>query len=82
MGREFAWVDERSSRFGDRVWYLRADGSVATVPRAWTDLATSDPVVALAEGKSHFRSDDLTALAELVSAIRESVRSSEESDDV
>ena len=59
-----------SSRFGDRVWCERADGSVATVPRAWTDPATPEPFVALAEGKAHFRPEDLSALAELVAQIR------------
>ena len=63
-------VDERASRFGDRVWYERADGSVATIPRAWTDLAAPEPFVALADGKAHFRPEDLTALVELVSEIR------------
>ena len=76
-GQEFVRVDERSSRFGDRVWYERADGSVATVLRAWTDRATPEPFVALAEGKAHFRPEDLSALAELVAQIRGGGQSSD-----
>jgi len=82
VGQEFVRVDERSSRFGDRVWYERADGSVATVPRAWTDRATPEPFVVLAEGKAHFRPEDLTALAELVAQIRDGEPASDEADRV
>ena len=39
LGRQFVRVAERCSRHGDRVWYEAADGSVATNPRARTDLA-------------------------------------------
>ncbi|MBC8426798.1 hypothetical protein H8E07_22010, partial [bacterium] len=59
-----------SSRHGERVWYERTDGSVASIPRAWTDLATPHPFVTLAEGKSHFRPEDLVELVELVAGLR------------
>lgn len=75
-------VDERSSRFGDRVWYERADGSVATVPRAWTDRAAPDPFVVLSEGKAHFRPQELVVLVELVSGIRDGVHPSGGTDHV
>ena len=67
-------VAERSSRHGDRVWYEAPDGSVATIPRAWTDLAAADPFVTLAEDKAHFRPQDLLAVAELISALRADAR--------
>lgn len=75
-------VAERSSRYGDRIWYERADGSVATIPRAWTDLATLDPFVALAEGKGYFRPEDLVGLVELIAGIRVGEQASEGTDDV
>ncbi len=81
-GQEFVLVAERSSRHGDRVWYERADCSVATIPRAWTDLAAPDPFVVLAEGRAHFRLDDLAELAELVAGIRGAEQASNEADDV
>ena len=76
VGQQFVRVAERSSRHGDRVWYEAADGSVATIPLAWTDLATLEPFLALAEGKAHFRPEDLMELAELVAALRSGGRRS------
>jgi hypothetical protein len=70
FGESFSLVAERGSRHGARVWYEARDGSVATLPRAWTDLAPPDPFVVLADGKAHFRPEDLVALAELLTAAR------------
>jgi hypothetical protein len=69
-GQEFTHVAKRSNRHGERVWYEAPDGSVASIPRAWTDLAAPDPFVMLAEGKAHFRPEDLVELAEFVAALR------------
>jgi hypothetical protein len=63
-------VAERSSRHGEQVWYERGDGSVASIPQAWTDLAAPDPFSALSGGRAHFFPESLAALAELVAAIR------------
>jgi len=82
VGQQFVRVAERSSRHGDRIWYEAGDGSVATVPRAWTDLAAPDPFVALAEGKAHFRPSDLVELANLVAALRGGGHASRGADDV
>ena len=81
-GREFVRVDERASRFGPRVWYEGPDGAVATIPRAWTDLATPDPFVVVAGGRAHFRPEDLCALVELVTQIREAADTSDGPTDV
>ena len=75
-------VAERSSGHGDRVWCEQADGSVITLPRAWTDLAAPDPFVALADGKGHFRPEDLAELVELVAGIRGGGQSSDGRDHV
>ena len=80
-GEEFERVSERSSRHGYRVWYESADGSVASIPRAWTDLAALEPFVALAEGKAHFRPEDLVELVELLAGIR-GEHEGDEADDV
>ena len=69
-GQEFVLVAERSSRHGEQVWYERGDGSVASIPQAWTDLAAPDPFTALAGGRAHFLLESLTELAELIAAIR------------
>ena len=69
-GQEFVRVAERSSRHGERVWYERRDGSIASIPRAWTDLAAPDPFSTLAGGRAYFRPESLAELAALVAAIR------------
>jgi hypothetical protein len=63
-------VAERSNRHGEQVWYERGDGSVASIPQAWTDLAAPDPFTALAGGRAHFLPESLTELVELVVTIR------------
>jgi len=63
-------VAERSNRHGEQVWYERGDGSVASIPQAWTDLAAPDPFTALAGGRAHFLLESLTELVELVVTIR------------
>jgi len=68
-GQEFVRVTERASRHGERVWYERRDGSVASIPRAWTDLAAPDPFSTLAGGQAYFRPENLAELAALVAAI-------------
>jgi hypothetical protein len=70
FGQEFVRVTELSGRHGEQVWYERGDGSVASIPRAWTDLAAPDPFAALAAGQVHFRPESLAELAALVAAIR------------
>jgi len=40
------------------------------LPASWTDVITVDPFVAVAEGRSLFRAEDLLDLAELVGRLR------------
>jgi len=82
FGQQFVLVAERSSRHGHRVWYERADGSVATLPRAWTDRAEPDPFAVLAGGRCHFRPEDLTELVELIAGLLVNERTSDGADDV
>ena len=63
-------VDLRRNRHGDRVWYQAADGTVRTVPRAWTSLATRDPFEVIAAGRACFRPDDLLRRAALLNEVR------------
>jgi hypothetical protein len=70
LGQEFAFVSLRSNRHGEQVWYQRADGSIASIPRAWTDQAAPDPFSDLAAGRVHFRPERLAELAALVATLR------------
>jgi len=69
FGQEFVRVSERSSKHGEYVWYERSDGSVVSIPRAWTDWATPDPFSTLAAGRAHFRPERLAELAALIAAL-------------
>jgi hypothetical protein len=40
------------------------------VPARWTSVVGSDPIVALAAGRSHFRVVDLLELAELIKRLQ------------
>ena len=50
QGRE--WGEER-------VYYRDQDGRMRFLPVCWTNLAASDPFVAMAAGRAHFRVEDL-----------------------
>ena len=69
-GRAFEFVAVRRTWKQDRVFFLLEDGTLTSVPTAWTDRAEPDVFVAVAAGRSPFRVEDLLALAELVNALR------------
>jgi hypothetical protein len=52
------------------VFFSLEDGTLTSVPRAWTDLADPDVFVTVAAGRSPFRVEDLLVLAELVESLR------------
>lgn len=54
----------------DRAFFLDEDGTLKSLPTAWTDAAAPDVFVAVAAGRSPFRAEDLVALAELVAHVR------------
>ena len=82
VGREFVWVAERSSGHGERVWCEQTDGSVITLPRAWTDRAMPDPFAALSGGRCHFRPEDLAELVEVIAGIQGGEQGSDRADHV
>jgi hypothetical protein len=47
----------------------RPDGSLCLIPASWTDFLPSDPYLMVGKGRSHFRVEDLIALAELLKDI-------------
>ena len=77
-GREIVVVDKRRSRHGDRVWYEADDGSIHTLPLAWTSLADPHPFELISAGRARFRPDDLIRLAALLDDV---LRQNVDSDD-
>lgn len=51
------------------MFFLLDDGTLTSVPTGWTDMAEPDVFVATAAGRSHFRPQDLLALAELIDGL-------------
>jgi hypothetical protein len=50
----------------DRVYGHAEDGDLIGLPASWTDVVAADPFVAIANGRAHFRTEDLWALVQLV----------------
>ncbi len=70
-GGTFEVVDRRGGR-GDEFLYLEmGDGQVHRVPAAWTSLGRIDEFVALSNGRSAFRVEDLVRLVELLEQLAE-----------
>ncbi|MGH9247223.1 MAG: DUF5372 family protein [Acidimicrobiales bacterium] len=69
-GREFVFVALRQTWGEHRAFFLDDDGTLKSLPTAWTDAAAPDVFVAVAAGRSPFRAEDLVGLAELVARAR------------
>jgi uncharacterized protein DUF5372 len=66
LGREFVLVAVHHNWGEDRVFFLDEQGTQCSLPRGWTDAADPDPFVALADGRSALRVEDLLASVRLV----------------
>ena len=67
-GREFMLVSYRKNWGEERVFFDNG-GTLISLPARWTDVLSPDPLVALSQGRSAFRADDLLELAELLRGI-------------
>jgi hypothetical protein len=67
-GRSFELVTYRKTWGEDRVFFHEG-GRLRALPADWTDAADAPVFVALAEGRAHFRPDDLLRLVELVGGL-------------
>jgi Family of unknown function (DUF5372) len=54
----------------DRVFFFADGGQLTSLPAGWTDVDPPDPFVAIADGRSMFRVEDLLALALLLEGLR------------
>jgi Family of unknown function (DUF5372) len=71
-GRSFELVAYKSAWGEDRVYFYNDEQHLIALPASWTDFVTVDPFVAVAEGRSLFRAEDLLDLAGLVDRLRSS----------
>lgn len=65
-GAEFALVTAKATWGLDRVYYHDAEGTLVSMPRAWTSVRPCDPFVEVSAGRSPFRIQDLLELAALL----------------
>lgn len=68
-GRAVELFDHRNVVGVERVLLEDADGLRTWIPAAWTDIGPVDPFLAVSEGRSPFRVEDLVRLVELVSEV-------------
>ena len=69
-GRTFEFVAARRTWKQDHVFFMLEDGTLTSVPTAWTDLVEPDVFLTVAAGRSPFRVEDLLVLVELIEAVR------------
>ncbi|NOQ54998.1 MAG: hypothetical protein GQ558_10400 [Thermoplasmata archaeon] len=69
-GEEFEFNEYRRGWRGEKIWFLREDGSTCSMPLAWCDLQPPDPYLVVGEGRAAFRIEDLLRLTELLAEVR------------
>jgi hypothetical protein len=69
-GREFNLVVRKKNWGEDRVFFFTENGQLTSLPAGWTNVDPPDPFVAIADGRSMLRIEDLVALALLLDGLR------------
>jgi len=69
-GQDFEVVSHRKYFTEDRVYFFDETGGYRSIPAQFTSLAPQDPFVVMSAGSSHFRTEDLLELAELLEKLR------------
>jgi Family of unknown function (DUF5372) len=70
FGCEYELVVRRRNWGEDRVYFHDSEGVLRSLPAGWTDADEVDAFVAMAAGRSPFRTDDLLELADMVARLR------------
>lgn len=73
-GRVFQLESCRHAWGEARVYFYDEEGQLRHLPATWTDIAETDPFVAVASGRAHFRPSDLLSLSRLVRELDEEGR--------
>jgi hypothetical protein len=66
QGRDFTLVTYRMNWGEDRVFFHDEQGLLVSLPARWTDVLPPEPLVAMSQGRSPFRVDDLVPLVALI----------------
>lgn len=75
-GKEYELVGFAHTWGEHRVFFRETgDQHVRSLPASWTDVEEPDAFVAIAAGRSLFRTEDLLALADLLDGLRPERRS-------
>ena len=64
-----------------RVYFHDSNQLLISVPASWTSIATEDPFVKIAAGRSRFRSEDLLRLCNLIEDLEQRINKKEDADD-
>ncbi len=59
-------ITRRHNWSEDRIYFHDDEEKLRSIPSQWTSLVAEDPVVAIGEGRAHFRLADLLELANLL----------------
>jgi hypothetical protein len=68
-GQRFVLATRKLNWGEERVMFYDAHGRLRSLLASWTNIDEADVFAQLAQGRSFFRPDDLTELAELVEGI-------------
>ena len=69
-GKKFEIIKCRHGWGKERVWFYKQNGTVGTLPLAWTNLRSPDPYLDMEGEHSPFRIEDLLQLSDLIKEIK------------
>ena len=69
FSQEYLLVELRQNWGEDRVYYHDADNRLRSLPTSWTSLASVNPFLIAAEGRSRLHIDGVLALTRLIQAL-------------
>jgi hypothetical protein len=69
-GQDFEFVEHRQNWGEDRVYLRDEDGELFSLLTGWTDVASTDLFVVIADGRCPFTTAGLLALADLIDRLR------------
>ena len=71
FGQEYLLVELRNNWGEDRVYYHDTDNHLRSLPTSWTSLASADPFLIAADGRSHLHIEGVLDLVRLIQALKQ-----------